>query len=104
MNNVSRNCMISAMPTCERHGCRREAKRKFCSEDCKIAYHNAQRDRTNSEKKKCLACGKSFIGRPNKVTCSDSCRQKLFKIRKVKVKATGRRPRTGVTISVEKGG
>ena len=94
------------MKTCERYGCRKEAVRKFCSEDCKIAFHNAKRDRNNSEKKKCLACGKAFIGRPNKLTCSDSCRQKLFKMRKVlaRKKRPGSVPKTGVQISVEKGG
>ena len=105
MNTVSENCIMSAMKTCERHGCRREAVRKFCSTDCKIAHHNSLRDRTHSVKRKCAACDKDFVGRPNKVTCSDSCRQKLFKTRKVMARVkVPKGLRTGVKISVDKGG
>lgn len=105
MTTVSKNCSMSAVKECERHGCRRAAVRKFCSQDCKIAHHNAKRDRTHNEKKKCVACGTSFIGRPNKMTCSDSCRQKLFQTRKAKARVkVPKGLRSGVKISVEKGG
>ena len=88
---------------CERYGCSREAVIKFCSESCKIAHHNAQRDRKNDVKGKCASCGKEFVGRANKRTCSNVCRQRLYqsKIVKVKVKVPKRRlPRTGLTIEL----
>ena len=82
---------------CAKYGCRREAVIKFCSENCKIAHHNAQRDRTNDVKGKCASCGEEFVGRPNKKTCSDKCRQALFQMKKVKAKVgpSGESPRTG---------
>lgn len=82
---------------CERYGCRREAVIKFCSESCKIAHHNAQRDRKNDVKGTCASCGKEFVGRPNKKTCSDKCRQALFQMKQVKaqVRPSGKRPGTG---------
>ena len=91
---------------CERYGCRREAKIKFCSEQCKIAHHNSKRDRTNSVKGVCAACGKPFEGRANKVTCSNTCRQRLFQTRKVKARKMnpGARPRTGVIIELDGAG
>ena len=86
---------------CERYGCRREAVIKFCSENCKIAHHNAQRDRKNDVKGKCASCGKEFVGRANKRTCSNVCRQRFYqsKIVKVKVKVP-KGLRTGLTVEL----
>ena len=89
---------------CERYGCSREAVIKFCSESCKIAHHNAQRDRKNSVKGRCASCDKEFIGRANKATCSNVCRQRLYQSKlvkkKVKVSPLAKKLRTGVTIEL----
>lgn len=83
---------------CERYGCNREAVIKFCSQDCKIAYHNAARDRSSNVKGKCASCGIEFIGRANKRTCSNVCRQRLYQSKVVLAKKAkpGKVPTTGV--------
>ena len=71
------------MNTCALDGCDKEAVIKFCSEACKIKHHNDQRDRSNPTTKGCPACGTTFTGKPNRITCSDKCRQRLYQARKI---------------------
>lgn len=54
--------------------------RKYCSKKCADNYHYEK----SYTQKKCLKCGKDFIGRKNKKYCSDNCskgnRNKIIKV------------------------
>ena len=47
---------------CARHGCRKQALRKFCSVACRVAHHNSRRARASKVRITCLGCGKVFQG------------------------------------------
>lgn len=68
---------------CAREGCTNEPVIKFCSESCKIKHHNDQRDRSNPTTKDCAVCGTTFTAQPNRITCSNKCRQRLYYARKI---------------------
>lgn len=70
------------MATCKRAGCDKEAVRKFCSTECKIVYHNANRPSAPKVKHKCAYCRKQFTGRPDAKTCSLNCRVNLHNLNK----------------------
>ena len=67
---------------CTRHGCRKQALRKFCSVACRVAYHNSRRAPASRVKITCLGCGKVFQGRPDQKTCGATCRSRLFRAQK----------------------
>lgn len=71
------------MRTCARDGCDNEPVIRFCSESCKIKHWNDQRDRSNPTTKDCAVCGTTFTDKPNRITCSNKCRQKLYEARKI---------------------
>ena len=71
------------MRTCAREGCDKEARVKYCSDACKTAYWNPLRIRSNPTTKDCPVCQKRFTAQPNRITCSDRCRSKLYQCRKV---------------------
>ena len=50
---------------CIRHGCRKQALRKFCSDACRIAHHNGRRPPAPKVKITCQGCGSVFQGRPD---------------------------------------
>jgi len=67
---------------CVRHGCRKQALRKFCSVACRVAHHNSRRARASKVRITCLGCGKVFQGRPDQKTCGATCRSRLFRAQK----------------------
>ena len=67
---------------CSRHGCRKRALRKFCSNACRIAHHNGLRPPASKVKVTCQGCGKVFQGRPDQKTCGATCRSRLFRAKK----------------------
>ena len=67
---------------CTRHGCRKQALRKFCSVACRVAHHNSRRARASKVRITCLGCGKVFQGRPDQKTCGATCRSRLFRAQK----------------------
>ena len=67
---------------CARHGCRKTALRKFCSNACRIAHHNGLRPPASKVKVTCQGCGKAFQGRPDQKTCGATCRSRLFRAKK----------------------
>jgi len=67
---------------CARHGCRRRAKSKFCSDTCRVAHHNAKRAPAVKVRIMCLGCKSVFHGRPDQKTCSATCRSRVFRARK----------------------
>ena len=67
---------------CTRHGCRKQALRKFCSVACRVAHHNSRRAPANKVRITCLGCGKVFQGRPDQKTCGATCRSRLFRAQK----------------------
>ena len=74
--------MPSAMTQiCSRHGCRKQALRKFCSDACRIAHHNGRRPPAPKVKITCQGCGSVFQGRPDQKTCGATCRSRLFRLR-----------------------
>ena len=73
---------------CTRHGCRKQALRKFCSVACRVAHHNSRRARANKGRITCLGCGKVFQGRPDQKTCGATCRSRLFRAQKQQGSAT----------------
>ena len=64
---------------CARHGCRKQALRKFCSDACRIAHHNGLRAPASKVKITCQGCGVVFKGRPDQKTCGATCRSRLFR-------------------------
>ena len=66
---------------CTRHGCRKQALRKFCSDACRIAHHNGLRAPAAKVKITCQGCGAVFKGRPDQKTCGATCRSRLFRAR-----------------------
>ena len=66
---------------CIRHGCRKQALRKFCSDACRIAHHNGRRPSAPKVKITCEGCGSVFQGRPDQKTCGATCRSRLFRLR-----------------------
>ena len=73
--------MTDALSICLRHGCRKQALRKFCSDRCRIAHHNAQRAPAEKVRITCLGCGAVFQGRPDQKTCGATCRSRLHRAR-----------------------
>lgn len=69
------------MKNCEHYGCRKQAKQRFCSAVCRVAFHNARRPAAEKIKVTCGACAKVFMGRPDQKTCSATCRSRLFRNR-----------------------
>ena len=69
------------MKYCQHYGCRKQAKQRFCSVACRVAFHNARRPAAEKIKITCGACGKVFSGRPDQKTCSATCRSRLFRNR-----------------------
>ena len=67
---------------CTRHGCRKQALRKFCSVDCRVAHHNSRRAPASKVRITCLGCGRVFQGRPDQKTCGATCRSRLFRAQK----------------------
>ena len=67
---------------CTRHGCRKQALRKFCSDACRVAHHNSRRAPASKVRITCLGCGKVFQGRPDQKTCGATCRSRLFRAQK----------------------
>ena len=82
---------------CARHGCRKKALRRFCSDTCRIAHHNARRQPAPKVRITCQGCGSVFQGRPDQKTCSATCRSRLFRSRQLH--ADMRSPDSGVTIA-----
>ena len=68
---------------CARHGCRKQALRRFCSDTCRIAHHNARRRPAPKVRITCQGCGSVFQGRPDQKTCSATCRSRLFRTRQL---------------------
>jgi len=64
---------------CQRHGCRKQALRKFCSVACRVAHHNSRRAPASKVRITCQGCGKVFQGRPDQKTCGATCRSRLFR-------------------------
>ena len=64
---------------CQRHGCRKQALRKFCSVACRVAHHNSLRAPASKVRITCQGCGKVFQGRPDQKTCGATCRSRLFR-------------------------
>lgn len=73
---------------CQRHGCRKQALRKFCSITCRVAHHNSRRTPASKVKITCQGCGKVFQGRPDQKTCGATCRSRLFRAQKQQGSAT----------------
>ena len=73
---------------CQRHGCRTQALRKFCSVACRVAHHNSCRPPASKVRITCLSCGKVFQGRPDQKTCGATCRSRLFRAQKHQRTAT----------------
>lgn len=67
---------------CTRHGCRKQALRKFCSVACRVAHHNSRRAPASKVRITCLGCGRVFHGRPDQKTCGATCRSRLFRAQK----------------------
>ena len=70
------------LKVCVRHGCRRRAKSKFCSDECRVAHHNAKRAPAAKVRIMCLGCKSVFHGRPDQKTCGPTCRSRVFRARK----------------------
>ena len=68
---------------CSRHGCRKQALRKFCSDACRIAHHNGRRSAVPKVKITCHSCGIVFHGRADQKTCGSTCRSRLFRLRQL---------------------
>ena len=85
---------------CQRHGCRKQALRKFCSVACRVAHHNSRRAPASKVRITCLACGRVFQGRPDQKTCGATCRSRLFRAQK---QYEAGRKTTGDTSAVEWG-
>ena len=83
---------------CARHGCRKQALRKFCSIDCRVAHHNSRRVPASKVRITCLGCGKVFQGRPDQKTCGATCRSRLFRAQK---QQEGGKQTAGDTSAVE---
>lgn len=66
---------------CTRHGCRKQALRKFCSDACRIVHHNGLRAPAAKVKITCQGCGAVFKGRPDQKTCGATCRSRMFRAR-----------------------
>ena len=64
---------------CARYGCRKSAKSKFCSSECRVRYHNDRRQPAEKVRIRCAGCEKDFLGRPDQKTCSNTCRSRLFR-------------------------
>ena len=73
---------------CARHGCRKQALRKFCSVACRVAHHNSRRVPASKVRITCQGCGKVFQGRPDQKTCGATCRSRLFRAQKQQGSAT----------------
>ena len=71
------------MKTCALDGCDREAVIRFCCYEHKVKFFNDQRDRSNPATKDCAVCGTQFTARPDRITCSNKCRQRLYYARKI---------------------
>ena len=69
------------MKHCQNYGCRKQAKQRFCSAACRVAFHNARRPAAEKIKVTCGACNKVFLGRPDQKTCSATCRSRVFRNR-----------------------
>ena len=72
----------NSLKVCSRHGCRKRAKSKFCSDTCRVAFHNAKRAPAAKVRIMCLGCKSVFHGRPDQKTCSATCRSRVFRARK----------------------
>ena len=72
---------------CQRHGCRKQALRKFCSVACRVAHHNSRRAPASKVRITCQGCGKVFQGRPDQKTCGATCRSRLFRAQRQQVGA-----------------
>ena len=70
---------MSDSRTCARHGCRKPALRRFCSDGCRIAHHNSRRQPAPKVRITCQGCGSVFQGRPDQKTCGATCRSRLFR-------------------------
>ena len=73
---------------CQRHGCRKQALRKFCSVACRVVHHNSRRAPASKVRITCQGCGKVFQGRPDQKTCGATCRSRLFRAQKQQGSAT----------------
>ena len=73
---------------CARHGCRKPALRRFCSEACRVAHHNARRQPAPKVKIACQGCGAVFQGRPDQKTCGATCRSRLFRAKQLTMTTT----------------
>ena len=72
----------NSLKVCVRHGCRKRAKSKFCSDGCRVAHHNAKRAPATKVRIMCLGCKRVFHGRPDQKTCGATCRSRLFRAQK----------------------
>ena len=75
------NSKDNSSKVCERHGCRKRAKSKFCSDACRVAHHNAKRAPAAKVRIMCLGCKSVFHGRPDQKTCGATCRSRVFRAR-----------------------
>lgn len=73
--------MSEYLTICQRHGCRKQAKRKFCSVACRVAHHNGQRRPVAKVRITCAGCGQTFQGRADQKTCGATCRSRVFRLR-----------------------
>jgi hypothetical protein len=73
--------MTESINICERHGCRRQARRKFCSVGCRVAHHNGRRQPVAKVRITCSGCGEIFLGRADQKTCGTTCRSRVFRSR-----------------------
>ena len=71
----------NSLKVCARHGCRKRAKSKFCSDGCRVAHHNAKRAPATKVRIMCLGCKRVFHGRPDQKTCGATCRSRVFRAR-----------------------
>ena len=67
----------NSLKVCVRHGCRKRAKSKFCSDGCRVAHHNAKRAPATKVRIMCLGCKRVFHGRPDQKTCGATCRSRV---------------------------
>ena len=71
----------NSLKACARHGCRKRAKSKFCSEEGRVAHHKAKRAPGAKVRIMCVGCKSVFHGRPDQKTCGATCRSRVFRAR-----------------------
>ena len=82
---------MSDSRTCARHGCRKPALCRFCSDGCRIAHHNARRQPAPKVRVTCQGCGSVFHGRPDQKTCGATCRSRLFRAKQLALASQSQR-------------